>query len=211
MPAHALRISNFTAAAQNSTLTTLVQEHVESSCNITITNVSDVSQSVRFSIRLYATKVAGPGTCTIGVTPGQNCSGAGTDGLYTTITNASLGLPDPLILAPNSAALTTTNCSASSNTCTLPMSGNGMTYPMITAGNIVSQDVRCEGFISAENTTPGAQGFVLATGTLTTFVESRGGAALGFDPITGLNNGTAKNNTTAPTVTNIMIGEGRPF
>jgi|GEM_PF-2934711 len=207
--AHAIRIANFSGAAQNVTRTDKVREAVESSCIITVTNVSNVQQSVKFNIRLYAVSASGGG-CTVNGTRGQSCSGAGADNLYATITNASLGLADPLILASSSASVTESNCTASSNTCTLPMSGTAMNYPAITAGQIASQNVRCEGYISVENTTSGSPGYVIASGSLVTFVESIGGVALGYDP-SGNANGTGKNNTTAPTFTSITIGEGRPF
>ncbi len=209
--AFAIRVSSFVGAAQNVIISNKVKEPVDSSCIITITNVSSVQQSVRFSIKLYAVASGGTATsCTVNGLD-ASCSGTGADNQHgTTITNLGLGLADPLVLANASASPSAANCTAASNTCTLPLSGNAMNFPMIKAGQIITQNVRCEGRIEVDNATAGSPGFVVASGSLVTFVESLAGAALTF-AADGTANGTGKNNTTAPTFTPIMIGEGRPF
>lgn len=191
--AHALRLANFVGAAQNVINSTLVKSPVESNCMITITNVSPTPQSVSWTIKVFA------------VSANATYSGTGTNGQHgADITGG------PLVLA--AAGTSGANCTTASDTCTIPSTGTAMNFPQIPAGVAVTQNVRCEGTIRVENNTPGVQGFVIASGTITTFVESAGGVALYTNHVTGqMSTSTGKNNTTAPTFTPILIGEGRPF
>ncbi len=216
--AHGARVANFSAAAANQIVTSRVKEATESNCIITVQNVSDSPQRVTFSIKLFAQ--ASGGTCTVNG-GAASCSGTGSDNQHgATLTNASFGLADPLILAPSTASVSAANCANGvSSTCTLPMTGTSMTFPVISElqAGAVTQNVRCEGKITVDNCasgdagcTPGQPGYIVASGNLSTFVEAVGGVALTFD-LANNSNGTGKNNTTTPSNTTITIGEGRPF
>jgi len=151
-PAHALRVTRFDAGGQN-VLPTGVQDPIQSSCVITITNVSNVEQTVTYNFNSAATS-APPGT--------RNRSGT-------------------VILAPYGTN-TASNCNNSTNdSCTIGgIFGTGGTedFPQIGANTAATQSLRCSGTISVENTAPGSPGFVIASGVLTTFREIAGGKAI---------------------------------
>jgi len=78
-------------------------------------------------------------------------------------------------------------------------------YPPMPAGSSGNQTVSCEGYITAQDTDSTAPGFVLATGTLSTFAEN-GSAVIKIEGGTGLMRGSATYSQIP-----ISIGEGRPF
>lgn len=78
-------------------------------------------------------------------------------------------------------------------------------FPVLLAGTVVQQDVRCTGKISVEDTTIGTPGFVTATGLLTTWIQGPRPQATGGSGTVVLRAPISYVDTTFP------IGEGRPF
>lgn len=188
-PAHALRIANFVASGQNVITTAEVKGPVKSECVITITNVSATPQAVSWLVKIFA---QAPLPAHSGVAGSNYQVGSDLTGSVTLAASGANG----------------TNCSAASDTCTLPTpadSATALDFPTIAATQTTTQNIRCEGWIKVENSTAGNQGFVIASGTLTTFVEATASVDIDGSATTG------DNNTVAPTVTPILIGEGRPF
>lgn len=210
------RVARFQVSGQNFLSTGTIKSDIDSNCTITMVNTSSTPQLVTVTVKLYATVVAAPvqpdgspawtaenaGTCP---TPGvpHNYSGAGTNGLHSTVSETFT-----LAASGTSGA----DCSGSSDTCSLPnvAEGHDMSFPLLCRGTKTVQNVRCEGEITVENTTS-TPGHIIASGTLTTTVESLGGVSLNTDNLGLQSGGTSRTNTAAPTFTPIMIGEGRPF
>jgi hypothetical protein len=175
--AFALRVTRFVAEGQSSISTDQVKDPVRASCVITITNVSEVPQRVRWEFTYKDS-----------------------DSAALTMNNTSGTVLQPLGSGTSSADCT----DGVSDTCTLTMD-----YAIVPANAPKTQSVRCQGTISVDNETAGTQGFVIASGTLTTFIEAKGGSG---SVTGGTGVGTdAGNNTAAPTTATIVIGEGRPF
>lgn len=205
--AHAVRIARFSAIGQNYIQTNSIKSDIESSCSITLTNPSNTPQLVTIKIRLYATSGGGATAGNCGPSGQHDYFGSGANGLVRENTHN-------LTLAANGTGTAGADCSSNSNTCTLPNAtlGDNMDFPLICAQAAATQNVRCEGEITVENSTPGVPGHITASGTLTTVVESLGGVTLSTASfLDDINIGTSKTNTAAPTFTPIMIGEGKPF
>ncbi len=84
----------------------------------------------------------------------------------------------------------------------LPYSGD----PNYTAA--FTQNISCTGTISVVDTTTGSPGFVTASGTLTTFQESQTGALMKNNVA---NASSSSSGSANPSITPIVIGEGRAF
>lgn len=175
----ATRKAMFNSSGYNSILNGL-KDPQKSNCMITVTNVSNRSQT----IAVYGSAHYDIGAGAVSFTTAQG----GTNWMPTNVVNASYAtVQSALELTAGETRV------------------YYIDYPPLAAAVPGSQTVGCAGYITAQDTDSTLPGYVLATGTLTTFVEN-GAAVIKATEGVGLMRGSATMSQTP-----ITIGEGRPF
>ena len=201
----ATRKVNFSAQGQNilgqsDGITYLVTgSTLNSGCNISMVNNSQQNQTVYYYIRLIQAGSVYWQSDTGGITGSGTAiklgpfSGAASGYTECCPSSSCSGNASPYCTINQEFAAVVTSVTPGTNV------NGGVASPKVTS-------VLCEGWIKVDDTTSTAVGFITATGALTTYAESPPATQ-----VSGTAGGFLHRSTTSPTVTQINIGEGRPF